>query len=316
MKKLLISPYFGKLPNYFQLFLDSCALNADFTDFLIISDDVTGYKIPSNVKFLSMSFEDFNTLVKKQLGEDCSITSPYKICDYRPAFGKIFEDHLNGYDFWGHVDTDMVLGRLSNFISEDAFRDHDRILERGALMFYKNIEDINMLFRKNTKEIINFKEAITIREPCFYDEIMFPSLLRSAGYKTYSNTNYADILPQSLKFTIDSHCSLKNKINQYFTYKTGKGLFQGSWLDDDMIECMYIHIQKRPMKIEVSLEAIPSDVYVQENQFVENACDVNISNLDSYKWKLKYMRRQLKKLDLLHVKIHLKTRLVRRRIEW
>ena len=316
MKKILISPYFGKLPNYFQLFLDSCALNQDFCDFLIITDDKTHYDLPTNVRIILVTFNEFNLLVKEKIGEAFRILSPYKICDYRPAFGKIFEDYIAGYDFWGHIDTDLVLGKLSNFLPEDAFLNSDRLLERGALMLYANKQNVNNLFYQELDGIINFAEAAKTEEPCFYDEIMFPALLSKNGFKTYSNTSYADILPQYLKFTIDAHCKINNKLDQSFVYESNVGLFQVSSEDDELVECMYIHIQKRSMKIDVNLENIPSLVYIHENNFNQKPHSTTISQYRELSWKIRYIRRQLSKLDFNHVRIHMKTRIIRKRIEW
>jgi len=317
MKKILISPYFGKLPNYFQIFLDSCGLNEDFCDFLIITDDKTLFNVPKNVKMVLMTFEAFNSLTKQKLGDEFGISSPYKICDYRPAFGKIFDKYIDGYDFWGHVDTDMVLGKLSNFLFEETFEKYDRILERGALMFYRNMDDINELFRQNVGGVINFNEAVAMHEPCFYDEIMFPVLLLKAGYTTYSNPSYADVLPQYYKFTIDEHCSIQNVPNQYFVYTSGVGLFRGVNGVDDDTECMYVHIQKRPMHVRISEKGIiPSKLYIQENYFDVEHRSTHVSALQDLRWRLNYMRRQLKKLDWSHIKIHLKTRTIRKDLEW
>lgn len=51
MKIAIIIAYFGKLPEYIQLFLDSCKLNYGF-EWLIFSDDDTTYNYPSitNIK--------------------------------------------------------------------------------------------------------------------------------------------------------------------------------------------------------------------------------------------------------------------------
>lgn len=43
-----VIPYFGKLPNSFLIFLESCGINSDI-DFFIFTDDRTDYDYPSNV---------------------------------------------------------------------------------------------------------------------------------------------------------------------------------------------------------------------------------------------------------------------------
>ena len=55
MKIAIIVPYFGKMPNYFQLFLNSCASNKKF-DWLIFSDDKAKYDYPEKCTFHSYDF--------------------------------------------------------------------------------------------------------------------------------------------------------------------------------------------------------------------------------------------------------------------
>ena len=55
-KICLIILYFGKLPNYFDLWLNSCKYNSSI-DFLIFTDDRTEYDYPKNVRVIYTSFE-------------------------------------------------------------------------------------------------------------------------------------------------------------------------------------------------------------------------------------------------------------------
>ena len=65
MKVAIIVPYFGTLPNYFQLFLDSCESNRKF-EWLIFSDDTTRFHYPKNVPFTKMSFQECRELVQSK----------------------------------------------------------------------------------------------------------------------------------------------------------------------------------------------------------------------------------------------------------
>ena len=50
MKKIVfICPYFGKLPEYIDVWLKSCEYNKDI-DWILITDDKTDYNYPTNVK--------------------------------------------------------------------------------------------------------------------------------------------------------------------------------------------------------------------------------------------------------------------------
>lgn len=58
MKIAFICPYFGELPNYFELLLKSCKHNSTI-DWIIFTDNKINYEIPSNVKVINVNFNDF-----------------------------------------------------------------------------------------------------------------------------------------------------------------------------------------------------------------------------------------------------------------
>ena len=70
MKIAIIVAYFGKLPNYFQTFLDSCARNPRF-DWLLFVDDDIQYDYPPNVYYIKTSFEECRkkSVLRLQPGE-------------------------------------------------------------------------------------------------------------------------------------------------------------------------------------------------------------------------------------------------------
>ena len=41
-----------------------------------------------------------------------TLDRPYKLCDFKPAYGFIFGEYLKEYDYWGHCDIDIVWGDL------------------------------------------------------------------------------------------------------------------------------------------------------------------------------------------------------------
>lgn len=91
MKKCcFIIPYFGKLPNYFQLFLKSCEYNPDF-NWILFTDDYYKFNYPQNVKVVYTSFEKLRKRVAEKFDFPISLEKPYKLCDYKPAYGYLFE---------------------------------------------------------------------------------------------------------------------------------------------------------------------------------------------------------------------------------
>ena len=134
----LILPYYGKFPNYFPLWLKSAGANTDFT-FMIFTDiDMSGCNIPPNVQVHAMTLEEIRLRASLHLHFEPVLETPYKLCDYKPMFGLIFQDWLEGYDFWGYVDPDVIWGRMSRFITDDIMDRYDRIYQHGHLQLFRN----------------------------------------------------------------------------------------------------------------------------------------------------------------------------------
>ena len=103
----------GKYPWYFPYFLHSCRYNPT-VDFLIFTDNYDpNLEIPSNVKMIPYSIDLFKADAAKTLGFEVAVSSGYKLCDFKPAYGTIFSDCIKDYDFWGYCDMDMIFGNVS-----------------------------------------------------------------------------------------------------------------------------------------------------------------------------------------------------------
>lgn len=250
MKIKLIIPYFGKFPNYFEFFLKSCEANHEI-EFLIFTDQKVFPAGPSNVFFHVLPFDAFKKTVQQKLSLSSRCLralTPYKLCDYRPAYGVIFEKYLKDADFWGFCDVDLIFGRIFDLLSLEKMAQSERILTQGHLTFYKNTERMNQMFEKPVPGGIGFRQAIQIPEPCFFDEIFMPAICQKEGVVLYGENIFADILPQYGDFVIAPLCAVKNEPGQTFYWENGalyRMYSNGAKMVQD--ELMYIHLQKRPM---------------------------------------------------------------------
>ena len=99
MKKIrLIIPYFGKLPKFFPYFLLTAKRNQKI-DFLIYTDQkVDQFTIlnANNIEFVTLSFDELREKVQSKFDFKISLKTPYKLCDYKVAYGLIFEEELKG----------------------------------------------------------------------------------------------------------------------------------------------------------------------------------------------------------------------------
>ena len=161
MKKCcFIIPYFGKLPNYFQLFLKSCEYNPTF-NWIVFTDDKTGFHYPDNVKRVEMTFLKLRDLVQSKFDFPISLERPYKLCDYKPAYGYIFSDFISGYKMWGHCDIDTLMGHLEDFITDRDIAIYDKMFTLGHMIIYKNTEENNRLFMKDFRGVSLYRESFT-----------------------------------------------------------------------------------------------------------------------------------------------------------
>lgn len=156
MKKILISTFFGKLPEW-----------------------IDKYEPPKGYDFLlETDLNDFKERAKKALGFEPDFSEGSgKPWDFRPALGLIYADKLKGYDFWGHTDLDCVYGDVDKwgtdeFLSRlDVWSNHDTYV-CGPWTLYRNIHEVNNLFRQES----NWKQFM-LGEPNGWVEKEFSRLL-------------------------------------------------------------------------------------------------------------------------------------------
>ncbi len=312
MKIIVICPYFGKFPLYFDLFLESCRYNPEIL-FLIFTDQGYESRLPDNVKIATCSFEHIRALIQGKLSLDerkSRILSPYKLCDYRPAYGKIFEGYLREADFWGFCDIDLIFGKIFNILSMERFRESERVLTQGHLTFYKNTERMNTMFLKEIEKGINFQRAISFKEPAFFDEIFMPAICKANKVIQYGENRFADILPQYANLLIASSCTVKNKAKQQFYWQKGKLFVQS---ENSMSELMYIHLQKRmltPYYNEADLRKeeriyftpqgiFPARLYTRE---AETGNDAHVKAYRKKRWSSLSLRKVWVKLKVIRFK--------------
>jgi hypothetical protein len=170
----LLVCYFGRLPWYFDYFVHSCKYNPT-VDFFIVTDD-TGYKkdLPPNVKLIKKTLEEISLLAAEKLGFPIHITYGYKLCDFKPAYGLIFSDILQTYDWWGHTDLDIIFGDIRNFMTDELFDNYDLVSVRpdwlpGCFLLFKNTDKINRLFTHSK----DYKKVFSSDKHYCFDETNF-----------------------------------------------------------------------------------------------------------------------------------------------
>lgn len=312
MKIILIVPYFGKLPNYFQLFLNSCKNNQEYK-WLIITDDKTNYSYPENVDVRYTTFEVLRDFIQKKFQFKIALDKPYKLCDFKPTYGYIFEEYIKDYDFWGHCDLDIVFGKISNFITIDMLNKYEKIFDLGHFTLYKNTKENNERFKLLYSNRYLYKEVLSNPEGSIFDESYNNSInniFEENNFTMYRDNVCADIYTKSSNFKNVTYDKLHNKIiekNKKALYIWNNGQVFRYYMNKTLLvkeEFMYIHLQKRPMEIKIDENIEYYKIIPNSFEKIDIPIDVN---------NFKYIKR--KNFNLFYFQIrfnNLKVKLKRR----
>ena len=216
-KIIFLMPYFGRWPEWFMLYLESCRWNPTI-DWLFFTDCPVPENSPQNVRFIEMSFQDYQELVSQRLGVVFKPQSSYKLCDIRPAYGLIHQEYLAGYDYFGFGDIDVIYGDLRKFYT-------DEILSYNVLSTHSDRVSGHLFLIKNDAQWIhafykipNWKQLMLDPSYVAIDEGAFTRLFR--GRKR---------LPESLRKlwgVFDSH-----KRNHLFQERFSTIFSEFNWID-------------------------------------------------------------------------------------
>ena len=246
--------YFGPFPAYFQLWLESCRSNPGI-DFLLMTDnECSSFSVPSNVKILNRTFDELRHRVQEVFREvNVCLSRPYKICDFRVAYGYIFSELFAGYRYWGWYDLDTIWGDVLSFIPRS--NEWFKIFPCGHLSFVRNNKECNeafMSFHKSVSSILPWQEVFASSKSCFYDEI--------GGADEYFAQQYARLYFRDVVFE-DIGSSRSRFWNRFASihhpdrrvllslkHLNGK-VYSVFWKDGHFweVEVAYVHMQKRDM---------------------------------------------------------------------
>ena len=270
----LILPYYGRLPNYFPLWLKTAGFNRNFT-FMIFSDEnFSGYNIPPNVHVNYMTFDEIKNRISKHLDFNFVLDRPYKLCDYRPLYGLIFQDYLEGYDFWGHCDPDIIWGNMGKFITDYLLNRFDKLYRRGHLVLYRNSEKARTFaLNKLPGWNVSYRDIFRTGLSMHFDELALIENLFSkyadGGGGYYDRVVFADVSPSVRQFRCSGY---DIPLETVAAFKWKDGVLEGLGIDGDpetVKEYLYVHLQKRAMKFEPGIENWKSFMIIP-NEFVRD----------------------------------------------
>lgn len=167
---VILIPYFGKFPEWSDLFFETLKTNSTIDFYFITDCDIERYQAP-NIKYQKLSFENYIALVNEKGVLNFKPQNAYKLCDLRPLFGYIHEDIFKNYDFYGWADMDIIFGDIRSFYTDnilskyEVLSTHENRLS-GHFSLFKNTVKNRIIY----KEIYRWKEALMNPEFVGIDE--------------------------------------------------------------------------------------------------------------------------------------------------
>lgn len=260
---ILIIPYFGKWPLWFDAYLISIAANPTIK-WLCPTDCEIPQIHPENITFLPTTLPELNQHVNRVVEANVPL-NPRKFCDLKPAYAEIFAEQVRGFDFWGICDMDIIWGDIRKYMTEDILNEYDIISSRkenisGHFNLFRNTEKINSLY----KELPNYK--ILYEEPQFKwtDETVLSNFIKNdPAFRDFELKVYWPTILINQERGIDSH--QEYHLDKWL-WKDGKMLeIEGG---NPINEVMYLHFinWKRTMKYsEVKYADFPQQFYISYN---------------------------------------------------
>lgn len=171
--------WYGEWPRWLSFYLRSCSANSRF-HWLIFTDNPAYPTCPANVFIKHLSRSEFEARVSGILGQPYTFSYGYKLCDLKPAYGHLFESELEGYEFWGYADLDVVYGDLGCFLTESVLTDCDVVTSTpriiaGHCTLLRNSQEIRQLYRTCPEFISKFLS----RDYQVFDEDDFSKCVKS-----------------------------------------------------------------------------------------------------------------------------------------
>jgi len=296
MKVCLILPYFGKLPNYFDFYLKSASLNPEITWFLI-TDDRSDFNYPPNFRVVYQSYEELKNQIITKFGVGVRLDRPHKLCDFKPAFGDIFSEYLQEFDYWGHCDPDIIWGRFSNFLNWEVLKQYDKIFIFGHLSLYRNTKENNIRYRHLIDGVERYMKVFQTPITILFDEKYDNSIntiFENNHYPLFKENYAADINAYYCEYRLSEYDERTNsfsvsKEKVVFTWEEGH--IYGYHLHGKNLvkkEYLYIHLIKRPME---NVPDTKGKIVFFNHSFEELNEEITINNFQKY-YHIPFFNRQ------------------------
>ncbi|MFT8384157.1 MAG: DUF6625 family protein [Lacticaseibacillus paracasei] len=296
----LLLPFFGKkFPENFPVLLNSLQNNSK-VKFVILTDiNFSAIDNISNVQFVKTSLPALNHKIDLMLGYQARLVNPYKLVDFKPTYGVLFNEYIKDSEWWGYFDMDVVFGNISNFLTDDLLNSYDRVFTHGHLTLYRNNELVNNLWNYDyhLPEVPSFHTVATHKAIFAFDEW-------GGGKNKGRGLSYAlDQVPLIRQF--DDTSLFADLTPNHFNFKATNGInitkfeyYRGNLYGFDQLQnkhpFLYVHFQKRTMTNRVSDYNKP--IYIIPNMFLSIVPGPTKLTTESSKWIDQQKKRRSKQI--------------------
>lgn len=288
----LISCYFGELKPEFYLWLNSCGYNKTI-DFLFVTDqEIRADICPPNVKIMHTTLKYIKDAADRIFNFDVELSTPYKLCDYKVAYGLIFREELKQYDFWGYCDSDMVLGNIRKYITDEILEGYDKILPLGHLSIYRNTDEINRRFME-CPDIMDYHEVFSSPRIYQFDETPgIYAMYKKRGWRMLEYIPFLDIVSgynqRLTKYVYAKRMygvQVQNHTQQIFCFARGEIIEKYRNKKNALCEHRYIYIHSSKRHYQCPYNAIPKQYVFMTDKICETDNVDDIDSLSDYSKK-------------------------------
>ena len=178
---VVLVPYFGSFPKWFDLYLYSCSKQHNI-DFIFFTDCKIPQDVYNNTFFIPITFDEYCAYISEKLNVVFKPESPYKLCDVKPFYGVIHETIINQYTYWGFADIDLVYGLLDMVINKENLEKYDVITTHtNRVAGHFTIVRSRSKFTRICLRIPNWEEKLICQDHLSVDEddwvlLIFPKV--------------------------------------------------------------------------------------------------------------------------------------------
>lgn len=208
IKKLLVCPWFGDMPTWWNLYEDEIASLKSHGYDLLLDRDLEGFKQRARVT----------------LGLEAPVVpGEGKVHDFRSCLGALYRQEIATYDWYGHTDFDVLYGHGDMFPSDeelaelDVFSDHPHYL-CGPFAIYRNTRDTRELFREHPF----WREFLTEPGTSGWVERDLTDVLNASGLRVKYELRHGYEHPDELRRDSEGRLYEQDKEISFYHFKRSK----------------------------------------------------------------------------------------------